>query len=69
MKKIIALFVAVLLWSCNSQKIYTDFDISYSRSGGYAPIYENVLIKGNRMHYSFEGHQKKIKEDYRVTNA
>ena len=69
MKKLIAIFVIMLLWSCNSQKIYSDFDISYSRSGGFAPIYENVLIKGNRMHYSFEGQQKNIKKDYKISDA
>lgn len=54
--------------SCNSQKIYTDFDISYSKSGGYAPIYENLLIKGNNVNYSFEGHEKKIKTSFKLTD-
>ncbi|UOE40269.1 hypothetical protein MTP09_10135 [Chryseobacterium suipulveris] len=69
MKKIIALFVfAVLLVSCNSHKKYSDFDYSFSRSGGYAPTYENFLIKGNNAHYSFEGQGKNIKKDFKVTN-
>lgn len=54
--------------SCNSQKIYSDFDISYSKSGGIAPIYENLLIKGNKAHYSFEGHQKKLKKSFKLTD-
>lgn len=66
MKKVLLLFVAILLFSCDSQKKFTDFDISYSRSGGYAPIYENFLIKGTSAHYSFEGHGKKIKKDVKV---
>ena len=61
MKKIIAIFVFIILAACNSQKKYSDFDYSYSRSGGLAPIYENLLIKGNSVHYSFEGQGKNIK--------
>ena len=54
--------------SCNSQKAYSDFDISYSKSGGYAPIYENLLIKGNDVQYSFEGQQKKFKTTFKLSN-
>ncbi len=54
--------------SCSSQKVYSDFDISYSKSGGYAPIYENLLIKGNDVHYFFEGRQKKIKTSFKLSN-
>lgn len=68
MKKLLVLFVAVLLVSCNSQKKFTDFDISYARSGGYAPIYENFLIKGNSAHYSFEGQGKNFKKDITISN-
>jgi len=67
MKKIIAMFVFVILAACNSQKKYSDFDYSYSRSGGLAPIYENLLIKGNSVHYSFEGQGKNIKKDFKIT--
>ena len=67
MKKIIALFIFVILAACNSQKKYSDFDYSYSRSGGFAPIYENLLIKGNSVHYSFEGQGKNIKKDFKIT--
>ncbi|ROI07297.1 hypothetical protein EGH90_06395 [Kaistella haifensis] len=67
MKKIIALFIFVILAACNSQKKYSDFDYSYSRSGGLAPIYENLLIKGNSVHYSFEGQGKNIKKDFKIT--
>lgn len=69
MKKLIAiLFLIMITVSCNSQKVYSDFDISYSKSGGYAPIYENLLIKGNDAHYSFEGQEKKIKTSFKLTN-
>ncbi|MCJ8155450.1 hypothetical protein MKJ01_16960 [Chryseobacterium sp. SSA4.19] len=61
------LFALLVLVSCNSQKVYSDFDISYSRSGGFAPIYENLLIKGNNAHYSFEGQGKKYKQDFKVS--
>lgn len=67
MKKIIAIFVFVILAACNSQKKYSDFDYSYSRSGGLASIYENLLIKGNSVHYSFEGQGKNIKKDFKIT--
>lgn len=68
MKKIIALFIFVILAACNSQKKYSDFDYSYSRSGGFAPIYENLLIKGNNAHYSLEGQGKKFKKDFKITS-
>lgn len=69
MKRIIGiLFAIIILVSCNGQKVYSDFDISYSRSGGFAPMYENLLIKGNNAHYSFEGQGKKVKEDFKISD-
>ena len=68
MNKILVLFLAIFLVSCNSQKKYSDFDISYSRSGGFAPIYENFIIKGNNVVYSFEGHSQKKEAKYTLTN-
>ncbi|MFC3161005.1 hypothetical protein SAMN05443633_10193 [Chryseobacterium arachidis] len=69
MKRIIGiLFALIVLVSCNSQKAYSDFDISYSKSGGFAPIYENLLIKGNNAMYSFEGQGKKYKQDFKITD-
>ena len=68
MKNLIALFVLMLLTACNSQKKYSDFDYSFSRSGGFAPIYENLWIKGNNGHYSFEGEGKKFTKDFTVSN-
>ncbi|RKS97376.1 hypothetical protein [Chryseobacterium defluvii] len=68
MKRIIGiLFTIIVLVSCNSQKVYSDFDISYSRNGGYAPIYENLLIKDHNAHYSFEGQGKKFKQDFKIS--
>ena len=67
MKRLIALVVLMLLAACNSQKKYSDFDYSYSRSGGLSPIYENMWIKGNNAHYSFEGQGKSVKKDYKLT--
>ncbi|KFF12849.1 hypothetical protein IW15_08660 [Chryseobacterium soli] len=69
MKGIIGiLFAVIVLVSCNSQKVYSDFDISYAKSGGIAPVYENLLIKGNSAHYSFEGQGKKYKQDFKVSD-
>ena len=69
MKKILGiLFAIIVLVSCNSQKVYSDFDISYSRSGGYAPGYGNLLIKDKNAHYSFEGQGKKFKQDFKISN-
>lgn len=69
MNKILGIiFAVIVLVSCNSQKVYSDFDISFSRSGGYAPVYENLLIKGNNAHYSFEGQGKKYKQDFKISN-
>lgn len=62
------LFAIIVLVSCNSQKIYSDFDISYSKSGGLAPIYENLLIKGNTANYSFEGQGKKTKQNFKLSD-
>ncbi|UKB78698.1 hypothetical protein [Chryseobacterium sp. MEBOG07] len=69
MNKILGiLFAIIVLVSCNSQKVYSDFDISYSKSGGIAPIYENLLIKGNNVHYSIESQGKKHKQDFKISN-
>ncbi|MBV8326160.1 hypothetical protein [Chryseobacterium sp.] len=61
------LFAIIVLVSCNSQKVYSDFDISYAKSGGFAPVYENLLIKDNNAHYSFEGQGKKYKQDFKIS--
>ncbi|MCY0967690.1 hypothetical protein [Chryseobacterium wangxinyae] len=69
MKNLIAILIAIVITiSCNSQKMYSDFDMSYSKSGGLAPIYENLLIKGNNARYSYEGQGKKIKTNFKLTN-
>lgn len=67
MRSLLAVVIALILFSCNSQKKYTEFDISYSRSGGYAPVYENLLLNGTKAHYSFEGNGKSVKKDFRIT--
>ncbi len=66
-RQIIPLLVLLVLTSCNAHKKYSDFDYSYSRSGGLAPVYENFLIKGNTAHYSFEGQGKKIKKNLKIS--
>ena len=67
MKKLFVLFILAVLASCNANKKYSDFDYSFARHGGYAPIYENRWIKGNTAHYSFEGEGKKMKKDFKVS--
>ncbi len=67
MKKLIFVFLIIILAGCTSQNKYSDFDYSFARSGGYAPIYENLLIKGNKVHYSFEGHGINVKKDFKLT--
>ncbi len=67
MKKLIFVFLIVLLAGCNSQKVYSEFDYSFARSGGLSPIYENLLITGNKVHYSFEGQGKNIKKEFTIS--
>lgn len=69
MKNYWLILVALIFTACNTQKKYSDFDMSYSRSGGLSPIYENFLIKGSKAHYSFEGQGKNVKKDVTITNA
>lgn len=69
MKNLLIILVAIILVACNSQKKYSDFDISYSRSGGLSPIYENFLLKGNSAHYSFEGQGKNIKKNFKISDS
>ncbi|MBQ0151572.1 MAG: hypothetical protein KBS61_01595 [Chryseobacterium sp.] len=64
---VLSLLVILFTLSCNSQKVYSDFDISYSKSGGTVPTYENLLIKGNSAHYSFEGPENKTKQNFKIT--
>lgn len=68
MKKLIFVFTLLLLTACATPNKYSDFDYSYARSGGLSPIYENLLIKGHKAHYSFEGQNQKIKKDFRITS-
>ena len=71
MKKLIFVFLILILAGCASstnQQKYSDFDYSFARSGGLSPIYENLLIKGKKAHYSFEGHGKNIKKDFTLSN-
>ena len=68
MKKLILVFLMIILAGCNSQKKYVNFDYSFARSGGISPIYENLLIKGNKAYYSYEGQGKIIKKDFTLSN-
>lgn len=69
MKNIVILFLmSIITLACNSQKIYSDYDYSYSRSGGKDPIYENLLIKEDNVHYSLEGQGNKIKKSFKISS-
>ena len=67
MKNILAIICLIFLSACASQKKFNDFDISYTKSGGLSPIYENLLIKNNKVHYSLEGQGKKINKDFIIS--
>lgn len=67
MKKLIFVFLILILGGCTSQKAYTDFDYSFARSGGRIPMYENLLITRNNVHYSFEGQGKSIKKNFTIS--
>lgn len=69
MKNWIVFLLILALASCNSQKKYSDFQISYSRSGGMNPIYENMLIKGKKINYSFEGQGEKYTKKANISTA
>jgi hypothetical protein len=69
LKQILPILLLLILASCNSQKIYSDYDYSYSRSGGLDPVYENFLIKDGTAHYYYEGQGKKIKKDFKISDA
>ena len=67
MKKVLFIFLILILANCNSQKKYSDFDYSYSRSGGKMATYENLLIKGENVYYSFESKDKNVKKEFKIT--
>lgn len=72
MKNAVKLFPILLLWilaSCNSQKVYSDYDYSYSRNGGANPVYENFLIKDGHGHYSYEADGKKTTKKVKINAA
>ena len=64
---VLSLLVILFTLSCNSQKVYSDFDISYSKSGGKISTYENLLIKGNNAYYSFESQDNKSKQNFKIS--
>jgi hypothetical protein len=57
----------VILAACNSQSKYTDYDYSFSRSGGNKPFYENLWIKGNTATYSLEKDGKKVENKFTLS--
>lgn len=62
----ISILLLAVLASCNSQKPFTDYEISYARHGGYAPMYENLFIDGNSIQYFFEGNGQKYSKKSRI---
>lgn len=70
MKKLAAFFlILTFLISCNTQKAFSEFDFSYAKAGGYAPMYENLLIKDNKVFYSLESNGKKTRKKFKISNA
>lgn len=69
MKNLIIIFILAILTGCSTQNKYSNFDYSFARSGGLAPMYENLLIKGNKVHYSYERRNTKIKKDFSISDA
>ena len=68
MKNLIIIFILAILTGCTTQNKYSDFDYSFARSGGLVPVYENLLIKGNKVHYSFERQNTKFKKDFSISD-
>ncbi|AZI20780.1 hypothetical protein [Chryseobacterium taklimakanense] len=66
MKKLIALFLITILAACNSHKVFDNYELSYSKSGGFAPIYENMLIKGNTVNYFLKARVKNTAKKVRL---
>lgn len=70
MKKLLSIFLIItILISCNSQKAFSEFDYSYSKSESSASRYENLLIKGNNVLYSLESKDKKTKKKFKISDA
>lgn len=69
MKKTVLFLVLILLTACQPQKAFENYEISYSRSGGLSPIYENLLFKGNTATYFFEGQGKKFSKTVRLNDG
>ena len=70
MKKILSIFLIItILISCNSQKAFSEFDYSYSKSESAVSRYENLLIKGNNVLYSLESKDKKTKKKFKISDT
>ena len=68
MKNLVLMLLMVLLTACNSHKKYTDYDYSFSRSGGNKPFYENLWIKGNTANYSMDREGKKVEKKFTLSD-
>lgn len=68
MKKLIFVFLLMILTACATPNKYSNFDYSFARSGGVVPVYENLLIKGNKVYYRYQKQNTKIKRDFSITN-
>lgn len=67
MKKIVFFVVLFIMASCTRSSIFEQYELSYSRSGGFAPIYENLLIRNNTAYYFFEGSGKKFNKKAQIS--
>ncbi|WP_312077235.1 hypothetical protein [Chryseobacterium sp.] len=70
MKKLLSVFlILTFLISCNTQKGFSEFDYSYSKTGGKISAYENLLIKENNVTYSLESKERKVKKKFKISDA
>lgn len=70
MKKLFAVLIILFLASCSSRRnAFEDYDISYARSGGASPVYENFFIRGNSASYFYEGQGKKFSKNVKLSSA
>lgn len=68
MKKLVLLLMLFALAACNRTSIFETYELSYSRSGGYAPIYENLLIENFTAYYFFEGQGQKYNKKVSISS-
>ena len=67
MKYLFLAVLMVILTGCSTQTKYSDYDYSFSQSGGNKPFYENLWIKGNSAKYSLEKNGTKVDQNFTLS--